>query len=166
MRTPSVPGTKREGQQRVEARHLEFGHWTTALAVSRLKTLRRRSEMPSVKLERRRRFWHKAVLRRSLPPSVCHRGRSVLIYMGQSVMSEFDRLRALLDLQKDTAPALVTPRRPDPQSIPKAASHEPESLRSPTALRRRRLWLLATLLVITAIDAVYLLAKALIAVPR
>jgi hypothetical protein len=81
-------------------------------------------------------------------------------------MSEFDKLRALLDLQEDTPPALVTPRQPDPQSIPTAASHEPESLRSPTALRRRRLWPLVALLVITAIDAVYLLAKALIAVPR
>jgi hypothetical protein len=81
-------------------------------------------------------------------------------------MSEFEKLRALLDLPKDREPASVTPRRPEPRSIAKAASQEPDAVRSPATRRRRLLWLFAILLVITSIDALYLLAKALIAVPR
>ena len=81
-------------------------------------------------------------------------------------MSEFDKLRALLDPPKDIEQASVTPRLPEPRSIAKAASQDPDALRSPAARRRRLLWPLAILLVITVIDAMYLLAKALIAVPR
>jgi hypothetical protein len=81
-------------------------------------------------------------------------------------MSEFDKLRALLDLPKDTGPTPVTPCRPESRSIPKAAAQEPDALRSPAARRRRPLWPFAIFLVITAIDALYLLAKALIVVPR
>jgi hypothetical protein len=81
-------------------------------------------------------------------------------------MSELDKLRALLDLPEDREPASVTPRWPEPRSIAKAASQEPDALRSPAARRRRLLWPFAILLGITAIDALYLLAKALIVVPR
>ena len=80
-------------------------------------------------------------------------------------MSEFDKLRALLDLPKDTGPTPLTPCRPESQSIPKAAPQKAAALQSPAA-RRRLLWPFAILLVITASDAFYLLAKALIAVPR
>ena len=81
-------------------------------------------------------------------------------------MSEFDKLRALLDLPKDTGPTPLTPCRPESQSIPKAASQKAAALQSPAARRRRLLWPFAILLVITASDALYLLAKALTAVPR
>jgi hypothetical protein len=79
-------------------------------------------------------------------------------------MSEFDKLQALLDPPKDREQASVTPRRPEIDS--ECGSQDPDALRSPAARRRRLLWPLAILLVITVIDAVYLLAKALVAVPR
>ena len=65
-------------------------------------------------------------------------------------MSELDKLKALLDVP----PPLPAPTKP------KAA---PEALLSPQ--RRRRRWL-GLLLVILALDAVYLLAKALIFAPQ
>ena len=81
-------------------------------------------------------------------------------------MSGFDKLRALLDLPNDTVPTPETPCRPESQSILKAAPQKAAALQSPAARRRRLLWPFAILLVITASDAFYLLAKALIAVPR
>jgi hypothetical protein len=81
-------------------------------------------------------------------------------------MSEFDKLRALLDLPKDTGPTPLTPCRPESQSTPKAVPQEAAALQSSAARRRRLLWPFAILLVITAGDALYLFAKALIAVPR
>ena len=81
-------------------------------------------------------------------------------------MSEFDKLRALLELTKDTRPTPVTPCRPESQSIPKAAPQKAAALQSPAARRRRLLWPFAILLVVTASDALYLLAKALIVVPQ
>jgi hypothetical protein len=81
-------------------------------------------------------------------------------------LSEFDKLRALLDLPKDAGPAPVTSRRLEPRTTPKATSEEFKALRSPAARRRRLLWPFAVLLVITAIDALWLLAQALVAVPR
>ncbi len=65
-------------------------------------------------------------------------------------MSEFDKLKALLD-RPQVAEAALAKRKAEPQ--------EPAALRSPQ--RRRRRWPLGLLLAITALDAVYLLAKAL-----
>ena len=70
-------------------------------------------------------------------------------------MSEFEKLRALLDV----APA-------EARSTPKTASHDSEALRSPVARRRRRLWLFGSLLAILAFDALYLVVKHLVIGPQ
>jgi hypothetical protein len=74
-------------------------------------------------------------------------------------MSEFDKLKALLDL------------RPDDLRSVDAAPAEPwltsrDGSLEPAAPRVRRRWLFRLLLGIVALDAIYLLTEALVAGPR
>jgi hypothetical protein len=73
-------------------------------------------------------------------------------------MSEFDRLKALLDQRPDDlGPVDAAPV--EPWLTSKAGSLQP-------AARGRRRWLLRLLLGVVALDAIYLLTETLVAGPR